>query len=107
MYDATRARLQGWWMAEIKRITRKVMAEEDKRQERIKKKNAAALADYRNEHEIRDAYGCGFISERKCEKLLEMYEETYNVTNDLYEAKINLLQELYQEAKAALELQRG
>ena len=102
MKDDTKIKLQEWWMAELRKMTEKVTEQESKRQERVKAKSAEALSEYTSVDEIRDAYGYGFITEKKCEKLIAMWEEANAGGSELYNAKIELLQDAYQEAKAVL-----
>ena len=96
--------LQTWWMSELQKITARVMEQESKRQERVKARNVEALADYNSPDEIRDAYGYGFITEKKCDRLLEMWEqrEKEMTGSELYEQKLKLLAELYEDAKRVL-----
>ena len=102
--------LQTWWMDELKQITNKVMKAESKRQEKEKSKNYDLLAEYKSEYEILDAYGVGYITEKKKDKLLDLWEkrEKLEGENPLYQMKLNLLSELYQTAKRIIEdEQRG
>lgn len=97
--------LQTWWMNELKKITNKVMETESKRQAKEKEKNYDLLADYNSENEILDAYGFGIITERKKDKLLNLWQkrEALESDNPLYQMKIKLLSELYQTAKKIVE----
>ena len=97
--------LQTWWLGELKKITNKVMKAESKRQEKEKAKNYDLLADYKSETEILDAYGVGYITERKKDKLLDLWEKRESMTGEdpLYQMKINLLSEFYQTAKRIIE----
>lgn len=97
--------LQTWWMNELKKITNKVMETESKRQAKEKEKNYDLLADYNSENEILDAYGFGFITERKKDKLLDLWKkrEALESDNPLYQMKIKLLSEFYQTAKKIVE----
>lgn len=104
MDQKTKTELHRWWLQEISGITKKVMAQEDKRQGAVKRRNAAALADYASRDEIIDAYGYGFITEKKKDRLLDLWDEQEGVREDgLYRAKIDLLEGLYQEAKEWLQ----
>ena len=94
--------LHKWWMNELRIITKKVMEREDKRKTRAMLKNADALADYASRNEIIDAYGFGYITERKKDKLLDMWDEAEAGGDDLYNMKIDLLQELYQESQTVM-----
>ena len=93
--------LQTWWLGEVKKITAKVIKEEDGRQERAKQKSEDLLADYRSEGEILDAYGMGCITERQKDKLLDLWEKREQAAEpgSLYQRKIALLTELYEDAK--------
>ena len=95
--------MREWWLKEIKAITAKVMREEDKRQARQKEKAAKALGEYQSYRDIQDAYGCGVISEREFDRLTELLERTQPEESKLYRAKIELLQELYDEQKKILD----
>jgi hypothetical protein len=97
--------LQTWWMNELKKITNKVMEAESKRQAKETKKNYDLLADYKSESEIYDAYGCGIITERKKDKLLDLWEKREALEGDdpLYQMKLTLLSELYQTAKRIID----
>jgi hypothetical protein len=99
MNDKQTIRLQRWWMAQIRAITLKVMKDEQKRLDRIKRKNMAILGDLdiEKKSDIDDLYAYGVITDRKREKLLDLFEQAEN-PDELYQAKINLLQELYDDA---------
>ena len=101
--------LQTWWMKELKKITEKVIESEFKRQIKEKAKNYDLLADYKSESEILDAYGCGIITERKKDKLIDLWEKREALEGDdpLYELKLTLLSELYQTAKRIIENEKG
>lgn len=103
MDNITTIKLQQWWMNELQKLTDKCLRQEQTRQEKVRQKNETALSDYRSKGEILDAYGCGIITERKKDKLLDLWEETNETTNELHERKINLLWELYNDAKRVLE----
>ena len=93
--------LQTWWLGEVKKITAKVIKEEDGRQERAKQKSEDLLADYRSEGEILDAYGMGCITERQKDKLLDLWEKREQAAEhgSIYQRNIALLTELYEDAK--------
>ena len=93
--------LHRWWTGQLQQITTKVMLDEEKRQAKAAKKASDALADYRNRDEIIDAYGFGFISERKKDKLLDLWDEREQASypEELYQMKLNLLRELYEVSK--------
>lgn len=96
--------LQSWWMGELRDLTEKVTKTEEKRQAKSDKRTEELLADYRSLDEIRDAYGYGAITEKKMEKLMDLWEqrETAREPSTLYQMKIALLSELYQTAKRIL-----
>ena len=96
--------LQSWWMSELRTLTEKVTAAEEKRQAKSNKRTDELLADYRSADEIRDAYGYGAITEKKMEKLMDLWEqrESTREPSTLYQMKIALLSELYQTAKRIL-----
>lgn len=104
MSEKEQIKLQHWWAEELRAITRKVIAEEEKRQNRIKAKNASVLAEYTSRDDILEAYGFGSITEKKMEKLLDMWDEVESAGyhDNLYEMKIELLQELYQQSQMVL-----
>lgn len=86
-----------------KALTAKVMREEEKRQERKRTKAEKALGEYKSYYEIQEAYGCGVITARQFDRLTELLEESQPEEDELYRAKIELLQEEYQEQKAILD----
>lgn len=100
MTDVQKIKLQKWWMEELRSITRKVMAQEDKRQARIKKKSMDMLGSYEIEkvEDIDELYGYGVITEKKRDKLIDLWEKGLE-TDEMYEAKIQLLQDAYSEAQ--------
>ena len=93
--------LQTWWLGEVKKITGKVIREEDGRQERAKAKSEDMLADYRSQGEILDAYGMGCITARQKDRLMDLWEkrEAAAEPGRLYKMKIQLLTEMYETAK--------
>ena len=100
MNDKQVIMLQTWWLGELKALTKKVLAEEEKRQARIRKKNEDMLGsfDIERREDIDDLYGYGVITEKKREKLIELWEQK-QTPDEMYQAKIELLQDLYQTAK--------
>ena len=104
MNNEQKVKLHKWWLDIIRDITDKVVAQEEKRQERSRKKNAAMFGDLEinRREDIDDLYGYGVISESKRDKLVDLWEKGEQ-TDDLYEAKLNLLQEEYAEAKRILQ----
>ena len=103
MLDKDIVRLQKWWMEQIKALTQKVINEENKRQESVKRKAEKMLGEYRTYNDIQDAYGCGVITARKRDKLMDLLEQVTVEDDTLYRMKLDLLQECYQVAKRAVE----
>ena len=101
--------VQNWWLKEIKDLTRKVMAEEEKRQQRQKSQSEKQLGEYRSYADIQDAYGVGAITERKRDKLMEMLEkrEQADWSDRQYEMKLDLLHEMYETANQVIADQEG
>lgn len=99
MTDNQKIKLQRWWMEQIRTITRKTMDAENKRQEKAKAKAANDLADFSitRREDIDDLYGYGVITEKKRDRLIDLFEQVEN-HDELYQAKIDLLQELYNDA---------
>jgi hypothetical protein len=99
MTDVQKVKLQRWWMEQLREITRKTMQAEDKRQQKAREKATKELADLSIERreDIDDLYGYGVITDRKREKLIELFDGMVN-HDELYQAKIDLLQEFYSEA---------
>lgn len=95
--------MRRWWIQELKTLTARVMREEEKRQERERKKAEKRLGEYRTYNDLQDAYGCGVITERQFDRLAALLEKSKPTESDLYRAKIDLLNELYQEQKEILE----
>jgi hypothetical protein len=92
-----------WWLAELKAITARVQREEEKRQARERTKAEKLLGEYRTYADAQDAYGCGVITERQFDRIVDLLERSQPVESDLYRAKIDLLTEIYQEQKKFLE----
>lgn len=92
-----------WWLAELKNITKRVLAEEEKREARARASAEKKLGEYRSYSDLQDAYGCGVITERQFDRLADLLEKSKPEPSDLYLAKIDLLQELYSEQKRVLE----
>ena len=99
MTDIQKIQLQRWWQEQIRELTRKVMSQEEKRQEKIKKKNLSMFGDLAIERveDIDDLYGYGAISEKKRDKLLDLWEKGQQ-PDEMYQAKIDLLQDAYSES---------
>ena len=91
--------LQSWWMAKLRDMIEKVKKEEEKRQERAKRGVEKQLGEYKTFADVQDAYGCGVISEKKRDRLYDLLEKQNIEPDRMYEAKMNLLTELYQTAK--------
>ena len=99
MTDVEKIKLQKWWQEELRALTRKVMAEEEKRQEKARKKAVAMFGDLGIERreDIDDLYAYGTITDRKRDKLIDLWEQ--GQTSDwFYTEKINLLQDAYTES---------
>ena len=108
MTDVEKIRLQKWWQEEIRALTRKVMAEEEKRQEKAKKKALSMFGDLAIERreDIDDLYGYGAITEKKRDKLIDLWEQGQQ-HDWLYNEKINLLQDAYADSiKTVQDLQK-
>lgn len=103
MTNEEKIRLQKWWVDEIHTITRKVIEKEEKRKAKEKAKAALILNEFRSRMDILDAYGYGLISEGAKNKLLDMWDEVENGSDELYKAKIALLQGMYNEARGILQ----
>lgn len=95
--------LQTWWMGELKELTRKVMEQEEKRQARERKQSEKMMGDYRTYADIQDAYGMGVITERKRDKLMDLLEKANPEEDRIYRMKLDMLREMYQIAKNAVE----
>jgi hypothetical protein len=99
MTDVEKIRLQKWWQEQLRELTRKVMAQEEKRQQAAKKKAMAMFGDLAIERreDIDDLYAYGTITEKKRDKLIDLWEQ--GEQNDwFYDEKINLLQDAYTES---------
>ena len=95
--------LQTWWMGEVKALTQKVMDQEAKRQARDQAKSERLLGEYKTYADVQDAYGCGVISARKRDRLYDLLENVNPVEDDLYRMKLDMLAEMYQIAKQAVD----
>lgn len=95
--------MREWWIREIQALTAKVMREEEKRQERKRTKAEKLLGEYQTFQDAQDAYGCRVITEKQFDRITDLLEQIRPVESDLYRAKIELLQELYQEQKTILD----
>ena len=99
MTDVQKIKLQRWWMEQLREITRKTMAAEEKRQKKAEAKAAAIIGDLGIERreDIDELYGYGTITASQRDKLIDLFEKKEE-PGELYQAKIDLLQELYGEA---------
>lgn len=95
--------LREWWLKELGDLTEKVIREEERRQIREGEKGRRALEGYGDRRDIEDAYAYGMITERKYNLLIRAWEQTEPKESNLYQMKIELLQELYEEQKTILE----
>lgn len=99
MTEAEKIRLQKWWQEELRALTRKVMAKEEKRQEKAKKKALSMFGDLAIERreDIDDLYGYGTITEKKRDKLIDLWEQGQQ-HDWFYDEKIKLLQDAYTDS---------
>ncbi len=97
--------LRRWWVDELSEITRRVIAEEERRQARERKRAEKLMGEYEGwtYNDLQEAYGCGAITEKKYDRLVRLLENSQPVESDLYRAKVALLAELYQEQKEILD----
>ena len=95
--------LQTWWMGELKELTRRVMEQEEKRQARERKQSEKKMGDYRTYADIQDAYGMGVITEYKRDKLMDLLEKSNPEEDRIYRMKLDMLSEMFQIAKDAVE----
>ena len=93
--------LQTWWLGEVKKITGRVIKEEDSRHDRAKAKSEYLLSEYRSQGEILDAYGMGCITARQKDRLMDLWEKREQAAEPtrMYQLKIRLLTEMYETAK--------
>ena len=91
--------LQSWWMARLQKLTDCVNKEEEKRQDKVRRGVEKQLGEYRTFADVQDAYGCGMISSKKRDRLYDLLEKRNVEPDKMYEAKIALLTELYQNAR--------
>ena len=95
--------MRRWWVSELKAITVRVQREEEKRQTRERTKAERLLGEYQTYADAQDAYGCGVITEKQFDRIVDLLEKAQPVESKLYRAKIELLSELYQEQKQLLD----
>ena len=103
MTDKEIVALQTWWMKEVQAITKKVIEQEERRQANAQKKADRLMGEYRTYSDIQDAYGCGVISARKRDRLYDLLEQRDSDHDGLYNAKLEMLGEMFQIAKQAVE----
>ena len=101
--DSDIVAVQTWWMGVVKQITKQVMAEEEKRQARSRKKAEKYLGDFKTFADVQDAYGCGAISEKKRDRLCDLLEQVKPEEDRKYRMKLDMLGEMYQTAKQVVE----
>jgi hypothetical protein len=99
MTDVQKVKLQRWWMEQLREITRKTMEAEDKRQVKARAAAVAVLGSLAIERreDIDELYGYGEITEKKRDKLYDIFDQAED-HDELYQAKIDLLQDAYAEA---------
>lgn len=100
MTDNQKIELQRWWMGQLRDITFKVMEKERKRQEKAKKKRASILADLEIEKrsDIDDLYAFDAITSKQRDRLVDLFEKAEE-PDSMYQAKVDLLQDAYEEAQ--------
>ena len=103
MRDELNIKMREWWIKELREITERVIKEEEKRQSREKAKYIKKLGEYRTYNDIQEAYGVGVITEKQFDRLADLLEKSQPEPDELYKAKIELLQEMYQEQKKLIE----
>ena len=98
-------RLREWWMDQLRAITKKLIDEENRREERARVKAQKALGEYQTEADIQDAYAYGVITEAKRDKLMDLLEKgTFNALEDKdYRMRMDFLQQDWQNQKEILE----
>ena len=99
MTDVEKIRLQKWWQEQLRELPRKVMAQEEKRQQAAKKKAMDMFGDLAIERreDIDDLYGYGTITEKKRDKLINLWEQGQK-HDGFYDEKIRLLQDAYADS---------
>jgi hypothetical protein len=103
MNTADKINLQEWWLEELRLLIQKVEAKEKKRYENAKKKCASMLEDYSSVDDINEAYGVGNITARKRDMLLDLWERAEVNLDELYQAKLEMLQDFRNEAKQIID----
>lgn len=99
MTNELNLKMRAWWIDQIRKITQQEMAAEEKRQEKVKRQNLKKLGEYKTYNDIQEAYGVGVITEKQFDKLADLLEKSNPEPDKLYLAKMDLLQEIYQEQK--------
>lgn len=99
MKTETNLAMRAWWMGQIQRLIEEVTAQEQKRQDKVRRQNLKKLGDYKTYNDIQEAYGVGVITEKQFDRLVDILENSNPEPDDLYRAKLDLLQEIYQEQK--------
>ena len=105
MTDREIIALQSWWLGELSGLTQKLLKEEEKRQDKVRSVIDKKLGEYQTLADIQEAYGCGSITEKKYEKLMDLWEqrERSDYSDNLYEAKRDILTDLYRDAKRIMD----
>ena len=101
--------LQKWWLGELSQITRKLMEQEEKRQNKSNAKREKALEDFRKREDILDAYGFGCITEKQKDRLMDLWDEREKQSepDKLYQDRIGLVSEFYELAKEIIRRNGG
>lgn len=98
-------RLQEWWIDILRKITEKEIRKEEAREAKALEKSEEELADYASIEQINDAAGWGFISTRKRNHLIALWNRREQEASqpELYRMKLELLSELTQTARRIIE----
>ena len=64
MKTETNLAMRAWWMGQIQRLIEEVTAQEQKRQDKVRRQNLKKLGDYKTYNDIQEAYGVGVITEK-------------------------------------------
>ena len=93
--------LQKWWMQELQAITKRLISQEEKRQEKAAQRAEKLMGEYQTYEDIQDAYGMGVITDRMHDKLLDLLEDRDRVrqSSKMHQEKLALVSELYEIAK--------
>ena len=104
MSTAELIELQKWWLGELSQITRKLMDQEEKRQNKSNAKRDKALEDFRKRDDILDAYGFGCITEKQKDRLMDLWDERekQSIPDQVYQDRIGLITEFYELAKGII-----